>query len=419
MTRKSGFKRLVRERMARTGERYTTARRQLLGGRIANDDASGIRPDVHGINAATTAFRILLGSAGVRLSEGELLLAGGGIGIGVFSFHYPEFSSLFIAGRHLWHDDLAYLQGLGERLAVPLEIRETGSRKQAEKTLFEMLEKGPVIAFVDLATLGHRGGVEAYYVVTVLEANEGQGTALIADLADRPIEVRLETLAEARARHRKFKNRLVRIDEPQGEPPISAAVDAGLEACAQGLVSSPMKGAGSNFTLESLDLLSKRMRSEGKESWAQQFPPGPRLWTALSSLYEYIEHYGSGGGLLRPFFAESLAGSGSEAASVAPAYASLGERWSALARTALDPTVFEFAELARLIDESYGFFDASADDAAEELESLRENRRSLVRGDFPLSPADARRHIERLAEAVEELAAGEKQAHALLSKLTA
>jgi hypothetical protein len=36
----------------------------------------------------------------------------GGIGIGVFSFYYEreDFATFYVAGRHQWHDDEAYLR---------------------------------------------------------------------------------------------------------------------------------------------------------------------------------------------------------------------------------------------------------------------------------------------------------------------
>lgn len=417
MTRNKEFKRRVRERMAKTGERYTAARRQLLANVGGPETVAGQTSDPLGINPATTAVRILLEASGVNLTERQLLLAGGGVGIGVFSFRYEEFSSLFLAGRHLWHDDLTFLQRLAERLQVGLEVHETGSRKRAEKDLFEALDKGPVIAFVDLATLGHRGGVEAYYLVVVREVDAARGVARIADLSDRLIEVPLATLADARAKHRKFRNRLLQVAAVPAQPPVLQAIDAGLSACAGGLVESPMKGFGSNFTLDSLSLLAKRMRGEGKDAWAQVFPPGPRLWGALRAIYEYVEHYGSGGGLLRPFFAEALESvEHLDTSPAAAAYAALGESWSSLAREALDPEVAEFAELAQLIDDDYAVYDALGPNAADELAALNANKRQLLANGFPLTEAEARALVERLADRVDELAAGERKAQRLLEE---
>lgn len=414
MTRHKSFKQRVRDRMTKTGERYTTARRQLLGHTAPDAEP----PSYAGVHAATTAFRLLLRHAGHAASERTLLAAGGGVGIGVFAFHYEHFSSLFLAGRHLWHDDLAFLQGLAGRFDCTLEVRETSGRKKAERDLFEMLEHGPVVAFVDLGTLGHRGPVEAYYLVTVLDADPEAGTARIADLADAPLEVPLATLADARAKHRKFAHRLMRIERAPSELPWSRAVADGLWACAEGLVASPMKGFGRNFTLDGLDDLVRRMRGGGKDGWETVFPPGPRRWAALSAVYEYVEHYGTGGGLLRPFFASALRGAArhlnTDARRAADAYAALGEAWSDAAAHALTDEVPAFARLKGLIDDTYATYYAQEAGANEALEDLRRRRAELTGGEDALNGGDAAAHLEGLADRVANLAEAEREARARL-----
>ena len=271
MTKHKTLKRHVRERMTKTGEAYAQARRHIL----ADPENGGATPSgAAGTHAATAAFRTLLRHAGHEVPEEALLVAGGGLGIGVFAFHYDDFSSLFLAGRHLWHDDLAFLQGLAERLGVTLEVRETGGRKRAERDLHELVQHGPVVAFVDLGTLGHRGGVEAYYVVTVHEVDPDAGVARIADLADELVEVPLTTLADARARHRKFKNRLLRVADTPTELPLQSAGAAGRRACVNGFEAPPVGGgAGANFQLRALDTLARRMRGDGKTAGRAPFLP--------------------------------------------------------------------------------------------------------------------------------------------------
>lgn len=367
-----------------------------------------------GVHSATSAFRILLRGAGNDVDEATLFAAGGGVGIGVFAFHYETFSSLFLAGRHLWHDDLLFLENLAARLGVTLDVRETGSRAKAERDLFEALERGPTTAFVDLATLGHRGGVEAYYVVTVVDASREAGTARLADLAETPVEVPLDVLADARAKHRKFKNRLVSLGSVPTELDLAAAVPPGLRACVDGFRNPQMKGFHRNFTLDALDALAARMRGSGKDSWEQVFPPGPRLWMALASFYEYVEHYGTGGGLMRPFWADALrTASGrieGDLAPVASAYDSLGAAWSDAARAALTEDVEAFAALRRMVDETYAIYLASGTEARGELSQRREARRVLVSSRFPLGPEEARSHVAQLADRVEDLAAREREA---------
>jgi len=104
---------------------------------------SGPRPPWHfaGSVPATTALRGLLEHAGVRdphtgapFSEAMLFGMAGGIGIGVFSFLYEKenFASFFLAGRHLLHDSLAYLQSACKRLGIEPVVQETAGAKAAE-----------------------------------------------------------------------------------------------------------------------------------------------------------------------------------------------------------------------------------------------------------------------------------------------
>src|SRR5207248_3071827 len=127
MTTLKHLKQRVRARMQKTGETYATARRLVLR-LVAPPPAEGdpaARWHFGGNVPATTALRVLLAHAGVRaphtgkpFSEAMLFGLAGGIGIGCCAFHYQKenFSSFFLAGRHLWVDDLAYLRGILGRL---------------------------------------------------------------------------------------------------------------------------------------------------------------------------------------------------------------------------------------------------------------------------------------------------------------
>lgn len=412
MTRNKTFKKRVRDRMAKTGERYAAARRHLVPSDAPSGTSGDTSNDAAGVHAATTALRILLRHAGHDVPEPALVLAGGGVGIGVFAFRYDEFSSLFLAGRHLWHDDLAFLTGLARRLDTQLEVRETGGAKKARTDLLEMLEDGPVAAFVDLGTLGHRGGTEAYYVVTVLSADEDAGTARIADLAPSPIEVPLDRLKQARAKHRSFKNRLVRIAATPETLDLEGAISAGLHACVRGFDDPPMKG--SNFRLDGLDTLAKRMRGSGKDAWSETFPPGPRLWSALASFYEYVERYGTGGGLMRSLFASSLSDvahlGGRDLSPAAEAYAKLGSAWTDAANAALPDDVPALAELRATIDRTYDAYLVHGQDGADEIAEAQAHREALLARPFPLPDDAAMRLVHGLSQHVEALVELERDA---------
>lgn len=409
MTQQKHLKRRVRERMAKTGESYATARRQ-----VARDAAPLATPDfpfVHfaGSNPATTALRILLANAGVQaphtgepFSEAMLLGIAGGIGAGMFAFRYEkeDFSSFFVAGRHHWDDDLTYLQNACRRLGLGTVVQETASPAAAERELRTLLAAGgPVVAWVDSASLPHRHVPEewqggGYHVVVIYAVDDAAGEVLLGDLAEVPVRVGLDAFAAARARIRKQKHRLLALDGQglaEGGIDLGRVVGEGLAACHEGLTHARM----SNFTLEAFRSWSERIYGgRGKDSWDSVFPRGRHLWTALTSMYRFIEHYGSGGGLVRPLFAEFLAEAagalGDERlAELGGHYAALGRDWSALAGAALPGGVPQFEAARRLLDvqeEAVLSPDGGAESAAAAWTGLAELA-DAVAADFPLDEA--------------------------------
>lgn len=401
MTRQKHLKALVRERMRKTGERYATARRHIIGDRAAA--AAPGSPHLPGSVPLPTALRVLLthvgvtGPGGASLSEALTLVLAGGIGAGVFAFQYPQFSSFYVAGRHLWYDDLASLSTACARLGLTPVVKEFGGAGPAEKGLIALLERGPVIDWVDMGTLPHRGMPPSwsgggYHLVTIYQAMPG-GDALIGDLADDPIALPMKALTTARGRIKKDKFRLLAVDAPRKSPDLTPALAAALAACGEGL----RKGRIRNFTVAAFATWAEQLHgAKGKESWEKMFPPGPRLWRGLTSIHEFVEHYGTGGGLIRPLFAEGLR----EAATLvrkpaldklANAYAALGERWSALADAALPEGIPAFDEARRLFGRKTELVlegSGGADGARQTWEAIEALGARAAR-EFPLKPADA------------------------------
>src|SRR5262245_15749582 len=133
MTGQKHLKQLVRARMEKTGERYTTARRHIIRHAALAPSDPAAHWHMPGNIPAATALRIILAQAGVRaphtgepFSESMLFGIAGGIGVGVFSFFYEreDVATFFIAGRHQWHDDLAYLNDALARLGITAVIQE-------------------------------------------------------------------------------------------------------------------------------------------------------------------------------------------------------------------------------------------------------------------------------------------------------
>jgi hypothetical protein len=439
MTAHKHFKQLVRARMQKTGESYSAARRQILlqAQTLPADPAA--RWHFPGNVPATTALRVLLAHAGVHaphtgkpFSEALLFGIAGGIGIGVFSFVYEaeNFASFFLAGRHLWHDDLEYLRRAFLRLGITPTVRESGGTKAATKQLGELLAEGPCVAWVDMAHLPHRAAPASlsgggYHVITVYRVDDSVGRALIGDLADAPIEIPLADLATARARIVKQKNRLLGVAASDQERELADLVREGLQNCFRGLTGEGGKGSKTNFSLEALGRWAQRMcDAKDKESWEKVFTPGPRLWRGLTSVYDYVEHYGSGGGLCRPLFADFL-GEAADALNSAALrglserYEELGRDWSALADAALPDDLPAFREAKDLSNRRCELICTGGPTATEELRGVWERLGRLTDGAqerFPLTDADCAALRADLGQRIAGIYEKEQAAHAALGE---
>jgi hypothetical protein len=429
VTERKHLKQLVRARMGKTGESYTTARRQIIRPVAQPSESSRAPHHFPGSIPAAAALRALLSQAGIRnphtgapLSEAMVFGIAGGIGAGVFAFYYPkeDFSSFFIAGRHLWQDDLGWTRQALARLGLTPVVKESAGVKPGERQLRELLEGGhPVMAWLDAAELPHRampamfsGG--AYHVVAVHGVDDAAATALVGDLADDPVPVPLTDLARARGRIKKFKNRLLAVDRAPGSPDLATLVRSGIRNCIDGLTTCKMK----NFRLDAFANWAERLDgSKAADSWEKMFPPGHRLYQGLWSMTEYIEYYGTGGGLFRPMFAEFLDEAGTALSdpalkTAAARYAELGRGWTALAEAALPAQVPELAEtralLARRSEHRAEGAGASAEVAAC-WKALDEQAQRLKRR-FPLDAAASTALRRDLKQRVTGLHAGEVEA---------
>jgi hypothetical protein len=340
----------------------------------------------------------------------------------MFTFRYEaeDFSSFFVAGRHLWQDDLGFLQRASARLGIETRVAEASGAGPGLAKLEAVLEEcGPAVAWVDAAHLPYRGmpaawSGGAYHVVVLYRVDREAGTALLGDLANRPIQLQLPTLAEARARIKKDKHRVLGLRPSAGGAgsseragaaglDLERAVREGVAACVHGLTEARMK----NFTLEAFRTWGSRLHGDrSKDGWERLFPPGRNLWDGLTSIYHFIEHYGTGGGLVRPLFADFLA-EAAEAladprlAEAAESYAGLGRGWTELAEAALPDEVPAFREAKELHNRKSELFLEEGAGAAEDLAAVwrrLEELRAEAAESFPLSGEDndaLRRDLQR------------------------
>jgi hypothetical protein len=142
------------------------------------------------------------------------------------------------------------------------------------------------------------------------------------------------------------------------------------------------------------------------------FPRGQHLWAGLTSIHNYIEYYGTGGGLTRPLYSETL----TEAArlldrpglrQLAKDYAALGRAWTTLAETALPSRVPEFKQAARLMarrEELLQSGPEGREDAASTWEQLAALVTEVARN-FPLTEAESaalRQELQAQVRAIHE-----------------
>ena len=446
MTRQKHLKQLVRARMEKTGERYATARRHVIGDAsghpIERADVATPGPHLTGNVPATTALRALLTAAGIRaphtnapFTEAMLFGVAGGIGIGLFAFLYEkqDFASFYIAGRHDWANEVRYLTRAAERVGAATSIAEASGVKPAAQALSRALVEGqPCIAWLDAAALPYKAMPQFYagmanHMVVVYEVDETAGTARIGDLSDEPIELPLSALAVARRRIKKDKNRLLSLRPATNVPSLDVLVRAGLTACRDGLLGATAVGnAKTNFSLEALRVWGNRLHgTRDKESWERIFTPGKRLWRGLTSINEYIEHYGTGGGLSRPLFAEFLAEAAAALGSepmraLSHRYAELGRQWTELADAALPEDVPAMREAKALLVRRSELLHSDVPTSTEEVRRVWERLEALsaAAGDrFPLSDAAAADLRADLQRRVLALHAAEVEAHAALASL--
>lgn len=427
MTKQKHFKQLVRARMQKTGESYSAARRHVI------QKATPQYADyVHlpGNNPGTNALRVLLANHGAdNMSEAMVFGIAGGIGAGVFSFHYEkdDFVSFFIAGRHLWEDERAFLEtGLNRMGHAPVVV-ETASAKTAAANLAEVIgESGPAIVWADAGSLPYRAMPEAwsgggYHVVVVYAFDEADG-ALVGDLADAPFRLNSAELLKARARIKKDKNRILSIRERSNDLDLEGAIRDGMQACADGLE----QGRSRSFTLDAFEDWAGRLHgSQAKDSWERRFTPGKHLWQGLTSHYDFVEHYGTGGGLLRPLYAEFL----SEAAELlgvsnlndtADLYARLGTLWSDLANSALPDEVVLFAEAKQLLASKEELLMSEGQQAQPKIRKAWARFKELsqrAEGDFPLNASQAADLRATMKEKLQTILVLEREGAAMLNDL--
>jgi hypothetical protein len=402
MTSHKQLKARIRVRMARTGERYTTARRHVLGDppvagtRVpapVNDAGyllhGGVHPETASIANALANQGVTAGHTGEPLTEAMVLGIGGGLGAGYilweFAAHHAR--TLVLGFRNQWQYPAAWVTKTADRLGVPHAVHETAGAKGAAARLDGVLAaRRLAIVTVDREPLGywhlpaflsgHGGNPVVAYATT-------GGRVHVDDRNTAPLTVDRAALDAARGRVVSYRNRLVTL-EPAGPVLDAGTLRAAVRAGLADQVSHLSAGSAS-FSLPAWRKWA-RMTTDRKNAkgWPRVFADQRGLVGALLSIYEGVTPAGPYGGNLRGLYADFL----DEAAgllgdprlgAVAALARDAAGQWHELADIALPPGEPVFAELRELTaavhagvvgDGDKGA--SAAGEAAARLWSLRE-----------------------------------------------
>jgi hypothetical protein len=427
MTRQKHLKAAVRARMARTGERYTTARRHLAGspGRPGPAVGGGRHHDSALLTHVLAAAGVTAAHDGQPLDEPTVAGLAGGIGFMYFSFSYADsLPTMTIVPRI---HPRPFLTGALERAGVPHRVQETTSAAKAARDLAAALDEGRTpVCTVDRAGLGYQvwadsmAGAEPYDVAVV---GRGEGTVLLDDERLEPNEVPADAFAAARAAHRKSRHRLLVVDP--GGPPVdlAPAVRAALAVTVHDLTEDVMPNAfAGNFGLRGLakwaDAVADR---RAKTGWARQFGSGPAFGTAMRRLHDCLTTDHSSPGAMRPLYADFLTSAGAvldddpAAAEAAGLYARAGELWARIADEAVAGVMAPYRALAErrmelLLDQGSA--------ATEELQHLAREAAEYTR-DLDVAETDRMAQLDRLATLAAEVLPVERAACAALAQAAA
>ncbi|WP_336204254.1 BtrH N-terminal domain-containing protein [Nonomuraea sp. LPB2021202275-12-8] len=357
MTSKKQLKARIRERMAKTGESYTTARTHIVG-RAATPSDAGWR-FAGGRSPASAAITSILVNQGVTVSEPLVFLAGGGIGAGyiLWEFRHDHSRHVVMGFSNQWQYYHRSMDRTLTRLGVPFEQHTTGGAKAAAARLAAELDAGrPCVILPDRYHLGYWGlpaTLDGHGGHPVVAYRRDESGVYLDDRGHAAIHIPHGTLDAARARVGSYKNVLHVLGEATlDEAALAGAARDGLRDCAEHL-SSP----SDSFSLPAWRKWARLLvDTRHAKAWSKVFADGRGLTGALLSIWEGAEPVGMDGGNLRDLFADGLDESAdllSEPglAELAGRFREIHSMWHDLAEAALPADVPEFARIRDLTAE--------------------------------------------------------------------
>jgi F0F1-type ATP synthase delta subunit len=337
---------------------------------------------------------------GQPYSEAMLLGISGGIVMGYFTFAYQGYDPQV---QILTRNTFDPLRKIYERLDLQINIHQTASPDKGMNNLLEVLAAGtPAIVFADLFSLPYNAlpydkGMWAMLPILVYGYSESADLVSIADRARVPLTVSGKELAIARGRTKKNKYRLLTL-EPPNPAKLQSAVEAGIRNCIQLFTQAPPKGSKNNFGFLAYKKWADNLvKTTGRGSWQQEFPPGGKMYAALTSTFHNISIFGKDGGADREVYAQFLDEASSLVSNtalkdIAQKFRASAKAWDDLAKALLPDEVPLFKETRELMLDKHQLFLNRGNAALQEIHQLNERLDEIkvqVSKEFPLNRAES------------------------------
>ncbi|QDC26227.1 DUF4872 domain-containing protein [Georgenia yuyongxinii] len=380
MTEQKKLKAHVRDRMARTGESYTTAHRNVA-------HISGVVPGYPGFGSfehrPSTLARRLLAQVGVDVDEPMACGLGGGVGFlySIFEYKAADHPLLTIVAQH---HPMPWLEAVTTHLGIVHDVQHSSGAKVALRKLDDALTHGRAAQLqVARDHLPWHTGVdpmEAAEPYAVVVAGVDGGDYLVDDVPGGPWRIGAEDLGAAWAAHRKGRFEITTLAPPTGRVDVPQAVRGALTLTADHLTGPVLGHAFDvNFGLSGMAKLSAELREPRRKSgWRARFGEPAAFGYAMSRLAECLTTAYTAPAGTRPLYARFLA----EAAALledqrlkeaAAAFAASGDRWQAVVDLAGAAAGAEAgaAALAATFDAIADHVDAAAAHESEGVSAIR------------------------------------------------
>jgi len=438
MTQHKKLKQLIRSRMAKTGESYTTARRHVLAKAPVAATAQAFPAVVAGYPAfgavqhhesgllahVLQAQGIKAPHTGEPFTEAMMAGLGGGIGFMYAVFEYQNMPPVLtiVAQHHPMPWAPTVLDGLG----IAYREERSGKPAPAIARLKTALAQGtPVITTVDRSRLPWHGLEPGYgmdpYVVVVAGCDED--TVYLDDEGGVPRPLAVQAFAGAWSAHKKGRHHSLTVTGDGMTRVLPQAIRDAIGMTTAHLT-GPVLGNSfdSNFGFSGMAKLAAQLRDTStKHGWLRRFGQPVPLFHGLSRLYECLEMEYTAPGASRPIYADFLTEAavlvGDSLNEAAALIRQSGDNWSRLA-TLAQQTVSGLGAFTEIAEQRLALMFSQGPAATPLLRELNTRLEAMIAEQAdtqPLSETDRRDLFGQMAGLVESCLALERQAVTTLS----